>query len=246
MHEHVESVEEAVSTLGGTSGWRWRLIAARSSDPARLPAHDQVWLAAAAEGGALLDRFGISLAILPETVIVPRKVTELARRGSWALVEIPSVAPIAAVLRGWQRAIDPGDATTLLFAPGGGINVLRGTVVLGAAGDARADKGPPIPCAIKAWHAGAITVSCAPILDGYAVISSTPSPGWSVTVDDEPRAWVPADVLRRAVKIDAGSHTIVWRYATPGGLAGLLSALAGVLALGALAFASVRAGRRRP
>ncbi len=245
MHEHVESVEDAVVTLAGTSGWRWGLGAARSSDPARLPAHDQVWLAAAGEGGALLDRFGISLAILPETVIVPRKVTELARRGAWALVEIP-VAPVASVLRGWQRAIDPDDATTLLFAPGGGTNVLRGTVVLGAAGDARPDKGPPIPCTVTAWDAGDIAVTCAPILDGYAVISSTPAPGWSVTVDDQPRDWVPADVLRRAVKIDAGAHTIRWRYATPGGLAGLVSALLGVLAIGALVVSSARAGRRRP
>lgn len=245
MHEHAESVEEAVTTLAGASAGRWGLSAARSNDPARLPAHDQVWLAAAGEGGALLDRFGISLAILPETVIVPRKVTELARRGAWALVAIP-VAPVASVLRGWQRAIAPGDATTLLFAPGGGTSVLRGTVVLGAAGDARSDKGPPIPCTIAAWDAGDITAACAPILDGYAVISSTPSPGWSVTVDDQPREWVPADVLRRAVKIDAGAHTIRWRYATPGGLAGGLSALLGVLALVALALSSVRAGRRQP
>lgn len=245
MHEHVESVEDAIATLAGTSPWRWGLSTARSSDPARLPAHDQVWLAAAGEGGALLDRFGIALAILPATVIVPRKVTELARRGAWALVAIP-VAPVASVLRGWQRAVDPDDATTLLFAPGGGTNVLRGTVVLGAAGDARPDKGPPIPCTITAWEAGDIAVSCAPILDGYAVISSTPSPGWSVTVDGEPREWIPADVLRRAVKIDAGGHAIHWRYATPGGRAGLLGALLGVLGLGALVFASRRAGRRRP
>lgn len=242
MHEHVESVEDAISTLAGDSPWRWRLAAARTADPARLPAHDRVWLAAAGEGGALLDRFGIALAILPATVVAPRKVTELARRGPWALVVIP-VAPVASVLRGWQRAIDPTDATALLFAAGGGTHVLRGTVVLGGAGDARPDKGPPLPCTIQSWTAGDIALHCAPDLDGYAVISSTPSPGWSVTVDSESRDWLPADVLRRAVKIDAGFHTIQWSYSTPGGLAGLIIALLGVLAIAALLVMSRARGR---
>ena len=31
----------------------WGIAAARSEDPARLPDHDEVWLAAAREGGAL-------------------------------------------------------------------------------------------------------------------------------------------------------------------------------------------------
>jgi len=239
MHDHAESVADAIATLGGASPWRWDLAAARSTDPARLPAHDHVWLAAAREGGALLDRFGIGLAILPETVIVPRKLTELSRRGAWAFVAIP-VAPVASVLRGWQRAIDPADATALLFAAGGGTNVLRGTVVLGAAGDARPDKGPPLPCTITAWTAGDIALSCAPDLDGYAVISSSPSPGWSVTVDGSPRDWLPADVLRRAVQIDAGPHTIHWTYATPGLIPGAALALLGLLAITALLIASRR------
>lgn len=244
MHDRVESVEDVIATLGGDSAWRWGLAAARSSDPARLPAHDQVWLAAAREGGALLDRFGIGLAILPETVIVPRKVTELARRGAWALVVIP-VAPVASVLRGWKRAVDPEDAMALLFAAGGGINVLRGTVVLGGAGDARPDKGPPIPCTITSWDPGDVAVQCTSEIDGYAVISSTPSPGWSVTVDGEPRDWLPADVLRRAVKIDAGAHTIRWSYATPGGTVGLIATLVGLLAIGALVITSRRGSRKR-
>ncbi len=239
MFEHSPSVEDVIATFGGTSPWQWGLASARSEDPARLPSHDAVWLAAAREGGALLDRFGIGLAILPETMVGSRKFTELARRSGFALVAIP-VAPVASVLRGWQRAIEPDDAMALLFAPGGGTNVLRGTVVLGAAGDANPDQGPPVPCAIKRWEPGDIAVTCAPDRAGYATISSSPAPGWSVTVDGESRDWLPADVLRRAVKIDAGPRAIHWTYTTPGLVLGGTIALGGLLALAALLVLSRR------
>src|SRR5262249_19839115 len=38
-----ERADDAVATLAGTSPARSGLAAARSDDPARLPAHDQVW-----------------------------------------------------------------------------------------------------------------------------------------------------------------------------------------------------------
>lgn len=236
----VEQVGDVIATLGGASAWRWGIAAARSTDLGRSRLHDRVWLAAAREGGALLDRFGISLAILPETLIVPRKLTALGRRGGWALVALP-VAPVAGVLRGWRRAVDPEDALALMFAPGGGTGVLRGTVVLGEAGDARLDKGPPVPCTIDAWTEGDIALVCSPEVDGWATISSSAAPGWTVTVDGAPRGWVVADVLRRAVKIDAGMHRIAWTYATPGGTAGGVLAGLGVLALLGLVIAGRRA-----
>jgi hypothetical protein len=243
MHEHAESLEEAIATFAGASGWRWGIAAARSTDPARLVAHDRVWLAAAREGGALLDRFGIALAILPETLLVPRKLTELGRRGAWALTVLP-VAPAAAVLRGSRWAVDPADATDLLFAAGGGTNVLRGTVVLRGAGEARVDTGPPLPCTIDDWSAGAIDVTCAHEVAGHAVISSSTHPGWSVNVGGAPRTRLTADVLRRAVAIDAGRQTISWRYATPGGTLGAVLAVLGALAIALIAVFAMFARRR--
>ena len=167
LHDGPEDLVDAMATFAGTSGWRWGLAAARSEHPARSPDHDRVWLAASREGGALLDRFGIGLAILPGTLIVPRQLTDLGRRGDWALTSLP-VAPVASVLRGWRWAVDPADAVALLFAPGGGTNVLRGTVVLRGAGPAGVDRGPPLPCAIDAWRAGDIELRCAPDTAGYA------------------------------------------------------------------------------
>ena len=233
MPDVPDTLADGLATLRGASPWKWGIASARSEDPARLPDHDEVWLAAAREGGALLDRFSIELAILPSTVVGANKMTELGKRGRWSLVSLP-VAPVASVLRGWVWAVAPRDAMDLMFAAGGGTNVLRGTVVLNGGGESRGDRGPPVPCSITTWDAGDIDLVCTPDSDGYAVVTSSPAAGWTVTVDGNAADWLTADVLRRAVKIDAGMRHVQWRYAAPGMRAGLVLALVGLLGLLAL------------
>ncbi len=240
MQDHAETVEDAISTFAGASAWRWGIAAAHSEDPARLPDHDRVWLAASQEGGALLDRFGIELAILPRTVAAALQRPQLAQRGRWVLVAM-SVAPVAAVLRGWQWAVAPEDAIPLMFAPGGGTNVLRGTVVLRGTGTPQGDRGPPVACTIQTWTRGDIDLVCAPDRDGYAVVSSSPGAGWRVSVDGRDADWLTADVLRRAVAIGPGMHHVRWHYTAPGARIGLLVAAIGILGLAAVGLASRRA-----
>jgi hypothetical protein len=229
------TLEEDLATFAGASAWRWGIAAAHSDDPARPVIHDRTWLAAASEGGALLDRFGIAIAILPSTLVGPHKLTALARRGGWALVTLP-VAPAASVMPGWQWSVDPDNALDLMFPPGGGTGMLRGTIVL----DGRGEPGPPgrdpRPCAILDWRGGDLALSCVADAPAYAVVSSTTAAGWAVTVDDQPARWWTADVLRRAVPIPAGTHRVHWTYTTPGITAGALVALLGLLGLGALAW----------
>ena len=236
------TVEEAMATFTGGSGWRWGIAAARSEDPARPRVHDQIWLAAAREGGALLDRYGVSLAILPSTLVGPRQLTALSRRGSWALVVLP-VAPAASVMRGWRWAVDPSDALALLFPGGGGTGILRGTIVLRGGGPAGTSSPEPVPCTILAWRDGDIDLSCTSDAAGYAVVSSTAAPGWSVSLDGHDVSWLTADVMRRAVEIPAGSHRVHWTYTVPGLRAGALVALAGALALLTLWISSLRSRR---
>lgn len=201
--------------------------------------HDQTWLAAAREGGALLDRYGIALAILPSTVASARKLNVLGRRGSWTLVALP-VAPVASVMHGWRWSVEPDDALALLFPGGGGTGITRGTIVLGGSGPAGPSSSAPIPCALQGWRAGDIALSCTSDADGYAVVSSTAAAGWSVTVDGRAADWLTADVLRRAVAIPAGTHRVHWTYAVPGLAAGALAGLVGVLLLIGLWGASLR------
>lgn len=234
---------EAVATFAGASAARWGIAAARSEDPARHAFHDQLWLAASREGGALLDRFGIELAILPASLIVPRKLTAVSTRGGWSLVALP-VAPPAAVLRGalWSR--DATNSLDLLFPAAGGSGVLRGTVVLHGAGQpSQPDRGPPLPCTIDRWDPGAIDVTCTTDVAGYAVVSSTAAAGWHATVDGRDAAWLTADVIRRAVAIAAGTHRISWRYSAPGSSAGLVAAVLGIVAAIALFVLARRAPR---
>ncbi len=230
------TLEDEIATFAGGSAWRWGIAAARSEDPARPRQHDLTWLAAAREGGALLDRYGIALAILPSTLIVPRKLTALGRRGSWSLVELP-VAPVAAVMHGWRWAIEPEDALALLFPDAGGTGVLRGTIVLAGRGDPGPSSSAPEPCAVRSWRAGDIDLSCATATAGYAVVSSTTAAGWMVSVDGGSADWLTADVLRRAVAIPAGTHRVHWTYRAPGLALGGAIALAGLFAVAAIGIA---------
>ncbi|MDQ3340971.1 MAG: hypothetical protein M4D80_37920 [Myxococcota bacterium] len=233
MNDGPTTLDEAIATLSGASPSTWGLAAARSEDPARSKLHDRTWLAAAREGGALLDRFGIELAILPETLVVPRKFEPIATRGSWSLVKLP-VAPAASVMRGALWSADPANTLDLMYPTGGGTGVLRGTVVLEGRNQAsQDDRGPPLPCTIERWDPGAIDVTCSTDVPAYAAVSSTSAPGWTVSVDDRDSAWFTADVLRRAVRIEPGTHRIAWRYQAPGLSIGLL--LAGIALLGLLA-----------
>jgi hypothetical protein len=222
------ALDEAMATLAGASPSLWGLAAARSEDPGRPKVHDRTWLAAAREGGALLDRFGIELVIVPETVVSAQKFQVLATRGTWSLVKLP-VAPPASVLRGWMWSRQE-NAFELMYPLGGGMGVLRGSVVLEGTGEPGLDRGPPLPCVIDRWDPGAIDVTCTGA--GYAAVSSSPARGWSATVDDRDVSWLRADLLRRAVHIEAGTHRIAWRYAIPG-----LPIALGLAALAVLALA---------
>lgn len=237
MPDVPDTLEDAFGYLRGATPSRWDLAAARSEDPARLAEHDAVWLAAAQEGGALLDRFGIGLAILPSNVVLTNKMTELGVRGRWSLASLP-VAPPASVLRGSVYAVATRDATSHMFAAGGGTNVLRGTVVLKGTGTSSADRGPPLPCEIQTWTDGDIDLACTTDAAGFAVVSSTPAPGWSVTVDGAAADWLVADVLRRATPVAPGLHHVHWTYTTPGLRTGAILALAALLGLLALYLAT--------
>jgi hypothetical protein len=248
-HRALVSAADGVATLAGTSAARFGIDSARTDDPGRPAATDRVWLAAAAEGGALLDRYGVQLSILPSTLVSARHFHMLGERGSWSLATLP-VAPVAAVMNDARYAIDPTNALNLMFAPGGGTGMPRNTIVIrGANTDVPADggaqvldlrtpslaaSGPPIPCAIDRWDPGDIAVSCTAKLAGFGAISSSAAPGWRVTVDGADATPLVADVIRRAVALPVGTHQIHWTFTAPGLFVGALLALAGLLAALAL------------
>ncbi len=76
---------------------------------------------------------------------------------------------------------------------------------------------------------------------GWLVLADTYAPGWTATVDRAPAIIHRADVLFRAVRLDAGAHEVVFRYDP--GLPARLLPMAAVVALAAL-LAGARWGRR--
>jgi hypothetical protein len=234
-----DALDDAVETLAGTAGARWGLTAVRADDPARVAALDSLWLASANQGRALLERFGVALAILPAGA--SPDPGELVRRGNWALVTVRT-APPAAVYTAWEWAPDDRSALVRLFPPIG--RAPRGLPRLVLRGEGLPNQevaAAPAPCAIERWSGNAIDLTCRAPADGYAVVSSTAASGWSVAIDDRDAPWLVADVARRAVAIPAGEHRVQWRYAAPGLTAGLVLAALGVLALAALGL-RVKAG----
>ena len=230
-----DTIDSEVSTLGGASGSLWGVAAARSEDAARPVAHDLTWSSAAGAGALLLTRYGITVAILPRMNVEGKSHVELAQRGSWALVRFPA-SPAASVVYEWISAEGVEAQLKRLFPPGNFRGLDPGLIVIAGKGKENQDEpSPPEPCTIEHWDAGAIDLVCAARDHAYAVVASTPMSGWDVTVDGKAADWVTADVLRRAVAINEGSHRVQWRYRTPGLLVGAILAALGILALVPLA-----------
>jgi len=78
---------------------------------------------------------------------------------------------------------------------------------------------------------------------GYLVLTDTYYPGWQVTVDEEPAEILPADHAFRAIALDAGEHTVVFRYSPASFRLGAWTSLGAALSLAAMLIASRR--RRR-
>jgi len=70
---------------------------------------------------------------------------------------------------------------------------------------------------------------------GYVVLTDGWYPGWEAAVDGRPAAVMKADILFRAVEIEAGQHEVVFTYASPSLQLGGWISLAGILAAAGLA-----------
>ncbi len=221
---------DAIATLAGTVGDRWGLAQAETSDPARPALTHETWYAAAHDGGALLDRYGISFAIVPAQMTAAVKT--LGRHGAYSLVELPA-SPPAAVALDWTFETDLGRTFDVLF-PAKRQALASAIVLRGKGTGSQESSGALVPCTIRQWRAGTLDLTCTSPEAAYAVVSSSAAPGWAVTVDDHAQPWLVADVIRRATAIPRGTHHVVWTYRPPAFVLGLALAALGILLLVAL------------
>ena len=232
---------DAIATLAGTSAVRWGIDAARTDDPARPPDTDRTWAAASHDGGALLERYGITLAIVPAQMVAGAAHKPLAERGAYALLDRLAIPP-AVVALDWTFTVDVATALAELF-PDGKRAPQTLVVLAGHGAPSQESTGHMAPCTIDQWRDGAIDLGCTSPIDAFAVVSSSAVPGWTATVDDREAPWLTADVIRRAVAIPAGTHRVHWRYRTPGMTLALVLAALGIAALIALSLVRGAADR---
>jgi hypothetical protein len=217
-----DDLADAIATLAGTSGARWGLAGAPTTDPGRPADTDRTWLAASHDGSALLERFGIAYAIVPAQMTAG--IATLGRHGAYALVA-HRASPAAAVALDWTWSTDP--LSVVFTQP-------QTAIVLDGHGMPSQEASEPLAACASRGTDGAIDLTCTAPTEAMAVITSSALPGWSATVDDRPVPWVTADAIRRAVPMPAGAHRITWRYRAPGLVLGLVLAGLGIALLVAI------------
>jgi hypothetical protein len=195
-------------------------------DAALDPRWHAVWDAGAHAGARLLDLFDVQWVVLPAANAARAGFVPRAELGGLALAENPQRRPRAFVSTRWRFASDD-DALAALFNPTreGGLE-LAGS---GAPSAASAGAGSGTPCTIRSPRPEAVDLSCRAPAAGYAVLLDSFAAGWSASVDGTPAPILRADVVARAVPIPAGTHTIRFRYRTPGLRAGALVSLLSLL-----------------
>lgn len=99
--------------------------------------------------------------------------------------------------------------------------------ILGDAGCEPAPELPPGRVMQAEYTSGSVTISVVMDRDGWLVLADTDYPGWEAAVDDEVVPIYRANLMFRAVQVDAGAHTVRFDYVpawlTPGLLASLVS-----------------------
>jgi hypothetical protein len=179
----------------------------------------------------VLALYGVDYAILPafftaQSAFQPLATTE---RGDVTLVAVRDHRPRAFVA---ARAIHAGDDRTIrdqLLAKG---PLELGAIRLSGDGDAR--DASLAPCTIDEPRPERVVLHCTASAPSYAVLLDAWAPGWTATVDGAPAKIERADLLARAVAIDAGEHTIVFRYRTPWLRTGAIMSVLAWCALGVL------------
>ncbi len=183
-------------------------------------------------------------------VVVPGGLGNAARCGLSPPYDVAAVEPAlpAWLLRVPHRArvylagrIAPTDAAhaleaTLALDPAGDDTLLEGTVPAGydpPKGEARIVRDAPEEVVVEVR-------SDRPAL---LVLNDTYAPGWSAAVDRRPAEILAANYLVRGVWVEAGAHTVAFRYHTPGLREGWATFGLGGLALVAWALARRRRAR---
>ena len=220
-------LDAALAHAAGASAAPLGIAAVPGRDPGRLAAEDRLPAATASVAARYLDRYSVPYAIVPSSVVVASGLREVAAIGDDALVAVEPRRTRAFWASRW-RHVDDGAALDALAPPPGRNAEPLGTVLLAGAGDAGGDElAAPRPCTLARPADAEARLTCDVTAPGYAVLLDAWAPGWSATVDGREVPVARADLVARAVRVEPGARTIVFRYTPPGfWLGAAISALA--------------------
>jgi hypothetical protein len=171
------------------------------------------------------------------------------RAGRPAFYRNRSALPRARLVTAWRPAADVtggGELQPFLDAIESG----REDVARAVALDRRPEPEPaaaaalPVPVFVRDAMDEVVLTTSAPV-PAVLVLADMNAPGWKVEVDGREQPLLTADLVLRAVALEAGDHTVRFVYADPSVRAGLALSLTGA-ALVALLLILPVLGRRRP
>jgi hypothetical protein len=172
-------------------------------------------------------------------VISGRGRFRLAHSGDVKIYENLDVLPRAFIVQGVIGAIDDDEAVgTMLseeFDPAEML-VLHdsdGTRPSGSGSEVTANPGPPPSASVHIAHDAPerVEVELTAEAPGYLVLADAWYPGWEATVDGEDVPVRRANLVFRAVPVDAGSQRIVFTFRPTSLRHGALASLAGLVGL---------------
>lgn len=202
-----------------TAPWPRNAIGSRVANGRILTAYTLVGSVAATSSLASSYRElpGVAARVLEDEGALPRARVV----GHAELVGTPEEG----VARLRDAAHDPRESVVLLLGESGPESV--GAVASASPGRA----------ALESYSPDEVVVRASAPSGGWLVLADAWHPGWSATVDGAPARVLRGDVALRAVRLEAGEHAVVFRFRPPALVAGLALALAGLVALVAVALA---------
>jgi hypothetical protein len=136
-------------------------------------------------------------------------------KAAWALARIEGIRPRAFVAPRWRWVGESG-AVQALLAPSRGDDLAQ-VVLTGDGPPSAPDRAalPLSPCSVASYVPEDVQLDCNSPAGGYATLVDEHAPGWSAKVDGVPVAIVTADLVLRAVRVEAGRHRVEFTYRTP-------------------------------
>jgi hypothetical protein len=238
-------------TLVTNTANAWGIATLPGYDAAIPALADRVWEAGLAVGQSALRLLGADYAILP---VDDPAATKNDRPGLEPLMDplpgarlyrVPGALPRVFLARHAQVLTDD-EALQRLHEP----DIVAGNSVwlapVGEAWVSSASPGRAGTCALESYGNNRVVALCTAQERGLAVFVEQYDRGWHATLDSQPARLLRANLIMRALPIEAGAHRIVLEFHTPGLGAGAAISVLSLLLLGAFWLAGGRKQRVLP